>query len=124
METIDKLALAELESKSKEERVKDFSDILDSIESLDTKKKVLWKEIYENAITDRGNAYVMFAKLVRICEENSTEHAVHGRTVSAFIERMSRANDQLLKLVDIIRREEEKADSIDSDDMFDKIGSR
>ncbi len=38
------------------ERVKTFSTLLDSIESLSDKKKALWKEIYANACIDRHNA--------------------------------------------------------------------
>lgn len=115
------IELGDLERRSRDERVKDFSGILDKIEGLDDKKKVLWKEIYENAITDRQNSYVMFVKLVRMCEEKSTEHAVHGRTIATYIERMSRANDQLIKLAEVIRRAEEEAENIDPDDMFSRI---
>ena len=33
-----------------EEKVRDFSELLDQIEGLSDKKKKLWKEIYENAV--------------------------------------------------------------------------
>jgi len=37
----------------KEKKIKQFSDILDSLTSTEDKKKMLWKEVYENAVNDR-----------------------------------------------------------------------
>ena len=34
-----------------EEKSEAFSDLIDSIETTENKKKLLWKEIYNNAIT-------------------------------------------------------------------------
>lgn len=103
------------------DKVKDFSDLLDQIESLNDKKRKLWKEIYENAITDRQHSYAMFLELSSIVRGKSTEHAVHGRTIATYIERMSRANDQLIKLAELIAKADRPAD-LSSDDMFDMIG--
>lgn len=105
-------------------KMRDFSDLLNDIESLDTKKKQLWYEIYTNAITDRQNAYAMFAKLVKISKDNSTEHAVHGKTIATYIERMSRANDQLIKLADLIADATTASEKIDPDEMFDRINDK
>jgi len=104
--------------------IKDFSDLLDKIEDLDDKKKALWKQIYENALNDRQNAYMLFIQLHHICQDKSTEHAVHGRTMSGYIERMSRANDQLIKLAELVRRAEEKSDEIDNEELFAKISGK
>ena len=104
-----------------ETKVRDFSSLLDQIDGLSDKKKILWKEIYENAICDRQNAYVLFAKLVNIVEDKSSEHAVHGKSLSSYIEKMSKANDQLIKLAELISRNEKTNDEIDSDEMFKKI---
>ena len=116
--------LVQVSERSIEERVRDFSDLLKDIDTLDDKKRQLWKEIYENAIADRQNAYVMFTKLVRICGNDSTQHAVHGKTVATYIERMSRSNEQLLKLVDLIAAEKAASDKINPDEMFEKINSK
>lgn len=102
-------------------RVKDFNFLLDKIESLDDKKKQLWVEIYDNSITDRANAYLMFSRLVKISGESSNEYAVHARSISSFLERMSRANDQLIKLAELVEKAEHKDETIDVDDMFDQI---
>ena len=121
MTDIDDLGVVDELDRSIKDKVKDFSGLLNQIESLNDKKKQLWKEIYENAITDRQNAYIMFTKLVLIVQDKSTEHAVHGKTISSYIEKMSKANDQLIKLAELIARAESASESINPDDLFDKI---
>jgi len=116
--------IVEVTERNVDERLRDFGELLKNIESLDDKKRQLWKEIYENAISDRQNAYVMFARLVKIVENKSTEHAVHGKTISTYIERMSKANDQLIKLAELIAKAERGTDEIDSEEMFRKINHR
>ena len=107
-----------------EEKVRDFSDLLDQIEGLSDKKKKLWKEIYENAVYDRQNAYTLFVKLVRIVEDKSTEHAVHGKSLSSYIEKMSKANDQLIRLAELVAKAEKTNDDIDPEEMFKKINGK
>ena len=41
--------------------------------------------------------------------------------MSKYLERMCRSNDQILKLAELISKEEEKADAISEDDIFNKI---
>jgi len=107
-----------------EEKVRDFSELLDQIEGLSDKKKKLWKEIYENAVYDRQNAYTLFVKLVKIVEDKSTEHAVHGRSLSSYIEKMSKANDQLIRLAELVAKAEKSNDEIDPEEMFKKINGK
>ncbi len=116
METLFEKSELKLESK-----VRDFSSLLNQIDGLSDKKKKLWKEIYENAICDRQNAYVLFSKLVNIVEDKSTEHAVHGRSLASYIEKMSKANDQLIRLAELIAKTEKTNDEIDAEEMFKKI---
>lgn len=116
--------IVEIADRSVEERSRNFDELLKSIETLDDKKRRLWKEIYENAIVDRQNSYVMFTKLVRIVQDKSTEHAVHGKTIATFLERMARANDQLIKLAELIAKAQKGEETIDPDDMFEKIRGR
>lgn len=106
------------------DKVRDFSELLDQIEGTTDKKKRLWKEIYENAVTDRQNAYVLFNTLVDIVQDKSTEHAIHGKTLATYIERMSRANDQIIKLAELVSKAESpKEESIDAEEMFKKLSS-
>lgn len=107
--------------KTLHDRAKEFDKVLDDLESTDDKKKRLWREIYENAIADRQNAYVMFTKLAKIAKDNSSEHAVHGRTMATYIEKMSKANDQIIKLADLIAAAEAANETMNSEDLFNQI---
>lgn len=107
-----------------EQKIKDFSDLLAQIDGVSDKKKKLWKEIYENAVVDRQNAYVLFTTLVEIVEDKSTEHAVHGKSLSTYIEKMSKANDQLIRLAELIAKAESKEEDIDPEELFKKIGEK
>ena len=107
----DKKALegiVEMTERSVEERIRDFGEILQDIESVDDKMRRLWKEIYENAIADRQNSYVMFTKLVKMTGDKSSEHAVHGKGIATYIERMQRAKD----------------DALNPDELFEQIKKR
>ncbi len=41
-----------------EKKINQFSDILNELSTTEDKKKLLWKEIYENAINDVTSAYI------------------------------------------------------------------
>lgn len=101
--------------------LKDFSGLLTEIENLSEKKKQLWKEIYENAIRDRQHAYVTLAQLLKISRDKSTELATHGRTIASMLERMSKSNDQLIRLAELIAKAESGNGELSSDDVFDRI---
>lgn len=113
--------IIEVTDVSVEDKVKDFGELLKTIENMDDKKRRLWAEIYENSISDRQHAYVMFTTLVRIAQQNSSEHAVHAKSINSFIERMQRANEQLIKLAELIAKASHGDDVFDPDDMFAKI---
>lgn len=118
----------ELAAKAKE-YMKDFSSLLESIE-LEEKKKKLWKQIYENAITDRMNAYIAFMDLYSQVHGDIEQHVVSGAILSKYLERISRSNDQLLKLSEMItnvmlkqmelKAEKENAE-LSMDEIYDKI---
>lgn len=104
----------------KEKKIKQFSDILNELSSTEDKKKMLWKEIYENAINDRENAGILFTDTLMQVKGNAANHNILGPVIVKYIERMSRANDQILKLAELIANEESKEMSMDS--IYDKIG--
>jgi hypothetical protein len=104
-------------------KTKDFGELLDELVDISEKKKKLWKEIYENALVDRHNAYSMFTQLVSITQDKSAEHAIHGRTVSSYLERMSKANEQLIRLAELIAKSESKTQEIDQEELYKKINS-
>ena len=104
-----------------EKKVKDFSEVLQKIEHADAKKKILWKEIYENAVLERQNAHVLFVEAYTTMSQGTTEHATLGSTLTKYLERMNKSNDQLLKLAEIMTKSEAEFNQINADDLFDKI---
>ena len=102
-------------------KVDKFSDLLDSIEALEDKRKHLWKEIYENAILDRQNAHLLFVEAYTTMSQGTTEHATLGSTLTKYLERMNKANDQLLKLAELMNKSETEFNKIDADDLFSQI---
>lgn len=108
--------LNELDSKAKE-----FSDLLDSIESTDDKKKLLWREIYGNAITDRMNAHMLFTSIYTSMGNSTGDQVAVSSALTKYLERMNKSNDQLLKLAELIAKEEERSATLDPEDIFSKI---
>lgn len=104
----------------KDKKIRQFSDILDTLTSTEEKKKLLWKEIYENAVNDRENAGILFTDTLMQVKGNAANHNILGPVIVKYIERMSRANDQILKLAELIANEETKEISMDA--IYDKIG--
>lgn len=106
--------------KEKEKKARHFEDILDSIEGMDDKKRFLWQEIYKNAISDRESASILYTDTIMQLKGNTANHTILGPVVVKYIERMSRANDQLIKLAELITKEDNKP--IDTNSIFDQIG--
>jgi hypothetical protein len=108
-------------AKEREKKVKDFSEIVDTIQTSKDKKKKLWKEIYENSITDRENAYILFHEAYSSMQNSPAEHIAVGPTLNKYLERMNKSNDQLLKLAELIAKAEDNNSKLDSEDIFSKI---
>jgi len=107
--------------KSKEEKIKNFSEILNDLTSTEDKKKLLWKEIYENSVSDRERAGILFTEAYKTMGHSAADHAALGSIMSKYLERMCKSNDQILKLAELIAKEEEKEGSISPDDIFKEI---
>ena len=118
---IEKVLEKNEKNEVKEERIRNFADILDNIDSLEDKKKMLWKEIYENALEDREKAKMLFNDAYISMTGGVNEHMNIGAIMSKYLERMTRSNDQILKLAELIAKEEEKSETISEDDIFGKI---
>ena len=107
--------------KKQEVKIKNFSDLLDSLSKTEDKKKLLWKESYQNAIDDRENAHILLTDLMKISMNNSANHIQFGTLMSKYLERMSKSNDQILKLAELIAKEQEESDSVTSESIYDSI---
>ena len=104
-----------------EEKIKNFSDLLDSLSKTEDKKKLLWKESYQNALDDRENAHILLVDLMKVSMNNSTNHLQFGTLMSKYLERMSKSNDQILKLAELVAKEQEENEMISSDEIFNQI---
>lgn len=104
-------------------KVEKFGDLLDTINTLEDKRKHLWKEIYENALTDRENAAILFTDVYQEMQGNAMQHSALGPTAAKYLERMCKSNDQILKLAELISKAEEESAALNPDDIFDKIGN-
>ena len=101
-----------------------FVELLDSITTIDERLKLLWKQIYENALIDRRNAYMIWTDLYLTVHGNPEQHVIHGDHLSKYMERMEKANTQLLKLAELVYKAKDKqeAEEIpDSRAIFDRI---
>lgn len=110
---------AELD-KQVQRQMKEFGSLLDSLDKNLDKKKTLWKQIYENAVIDRKNAYLVFADLYVQVHGRAAEHAIHGPTLSKYMERMGKCTDQLLKLAELVASAEEKLPEAAEDNPTDE----
>jgi hypothetical protein len=112
--------------KSKED-LENFSALLDSLVNIDEKLKMLWKQIYENALTDRRNAYIIWTDLYIVVQGNAENHVIHGDHLAKYMERMEKANTQLLKLAELVHKAKDKQDAEDlptGNDLFDRLERR
>jgi hypothetical protein len=104
-------------------KIKAFSELLDSLNVTD-KKKELWKEIYGHAIQDRSYALQMYVNCSNVVIADPTQHAIHGPNIAKYLERMSRSNDQLLKLAELVASAEEASGegfSMTPDEIYEKL---
>lgn len=110
-------ALKEYEERNN--RIKEFGDIIDTIESADAKKKFLWKQIYNNAVYDRELASVLYTQLFSSSAGSANDHMTSGPMLVKYLERMSKCTEQLIKLAEMIG-DSEKNNST-PEDMYDAI---
>jgi len=114
------ISTQELENEVKK-KIESFESLLDSLSSLHDKKKILWAEVHKNALTDRRNAYIMFSDLYTMVHNDNAQHALHGMTLTKYLERMSKANDQLIKLAEILDEAIEEDEEIDPDQIYEHL---
>ena len=85
------------------------------------KKAFLHVSIYDNAITDRLNAYMLFTGTYTNMGASLADNISVGPTLAKYLERMNKSNDQLIKLAELVAKEEERSEALDPEDIFKKI---
>jgi hypothetical protein len=62
-------------------------------------KEQIWSEIYDNSNQDREKASMLITNLWKEITTDPEKHALYGTTISKYLERMSKSNDQLKKTI-------------------------
>ena len=110
---------------SYEESKKDFSSLLEDITYIDEHLRALFLEIYKNANTDRDAAQALFDNLIThmtAAKENiDAAHVMHGQNLTKYLERMNKANDQLMKLAEMVAALKKADEAINHDDVLSQI---
>jgi hypothetical protein len=116
------ISIDELDKKIANE-IQGFADLLGTLATTEERKKSLWKQIYENAVTDRRNAFILFGDLYSMVANNNSEHAIHGQTLTKYMERMSKANEQLIKLAELVSQaiDESVEEDWGEDQMYESL---
>jgi len=107
--------------KERETKLEKFSDLLERMDDLDEKTKVLWKEIYFNALSDRQYAFLLYVDLYQKVIGSTEAHGLHGKDLAKYLERMCRSNDQLLRLSELIEKSEREKMNEDPHSIFNAI---
>lgn len=103
-------------------KITGFKKMLDEIKTLEDKRKTLWLDIYTNALQDRDYGLQMYTHLSGFVASDAQQHALHGPNIAKYLERMSKANDQLLKLAELVAAAIEKDaedKAVTREDLYD-----
>ncbi len=86
-------------------------------------KEQIWNEIYQNAFQDREKASMLVTNLWKEITADPEKHALYGTTMTKYLERMSKSNDQLVKLAELMQRSDTEVveEEVDLDDVYKKI---
>jgi len=123
MKTLDVKKIEKMldSDKDVQKKINNFQKILDDMDGVDPKKIHLWLEIYDNACNDRVCASALFAQAFSQLGLSHTDHMTLGPTLVKYLERMTKSNEQLLQLAQLISKEIERTNTIDTDTIFAKI---
>jgi hypothetical protein len=107
---------------SSDKKSKNQSETLDND---GVSKDVLWEEIYKNAVSDREKASMLITNLWKEITSDPEKHVLFGTAMSKYLERMSKSNDQLIKLAELVQKnnEDEDVDVIDTENLYTKISA-
>ncbi len=88
-------------------------------------KAQIWNEIYQNAFQDREKASMLVTNLWKEITADPEKHALYGVTMTKYLERMSKSNDQLVKLAELMQRSDTDAveEDVNIDDVYSQIGT-
>jgi len=101
--------------------IENFADLLDSINNLDDHRGILWREIYSNAVEDRERAAILFTNATMTMDNSTVTHTTLGTTLTKYLERMNKSNEQILRLAEMISKIEDSEKSVNASDLYDSM---
>lgn len=111
-----------LESNKKTERqIKDFEKQIAEMKDDDSPHARLWIEIYNNAVSDRTCASALFTQAFSLLGASAADHVSLGTTLVKYLERMSKSNEQLLSLSQLIEKDRSEEKTLSTKDIFSQI---
>ena len=86
-------------------------------------KEEIWTEIYKNAFQDREKSIMLVTNLWKEITADPEKHALYGSTMTKYLERMAKSNDQLVKLAELMQKSDTvvEDEDIDLDDVYSKM---
>ncbi len=102
----------------------EFSELIQKIDYASKEVKKLWREIYENAIQDRLNASLLFLDLYKSVANSADGHNIYGKQITLYLEKMNKANDQLLKLSELVCAASTVDTDIDAEALYNEIDKK
>jgi hypothetical protein len=68
----------------------------------------------------------MFNDLYQKVHSSPAEHAIHGQTLSKYLERMNKSNEQIIRLAEILEEaiETDEEDITDENDIYDRFEAK
>ena len=98
-----------------------FDKLLSEIGGVDARLRHLWLEAYTNAMSDRLLAYIAYTDLLPKILANRDNHGLFGDKLTKYMERMSRANDQLISLSKQIAEASVVSSNVDPDTIYSQM---
>jgi len=99
----------------------EFEKLLEKIDYASPETKKLWHEIYNAANEERAHAIMLFADVCTHILGSDAGHTLYGKLAATYLERMSKANDQLLKLAELVEASSAVENDIDAEALYEEI---
>ena len=84
-------------------------------------KKQLISEAIENIKSDRNVAGLLLTKLLQYILENQERHKEVGTVAAKYLETLQRSNEQMVKLISIMKTNSNELSEEDKEKLFDEI---
>jgi hypothetical protein len=109
------------EVKRQSDDLSNFEIEVEKLKNVESRKKILWQQIYRNAVDDRSSALALFTECYASMGKTATDHVAMGSVLVKYLEKMTKSNQQLIDLSVIMSKDEEQSHGVDPDDLFKEI---